>query len=374
MRTSHILRHEVGQFYEEHFEITNNLPLWRVWLELVDHSGISPQNRVKVFSMLAPKKIRTYNTYTLLTHRGAFKLGPLQLVSGDPFGFFTAEQWIPPRSTLVVMPYLVDIDNFAFTPGYLTGGNILRKATTETTPYAAGVREYEPGDPLNRIHWPSTARREKLMVKEFDQDPQTNAWIFLDAQASQHYEYIMPVRIEDQANLLLLKQKFRFELPCSTLEYAVSVSASLLKYFIRQGYAVGLATAGKTIYILPAERGDRQLSKLLEILAFVKPDGDLPLFALVENQVKNLPRGSTLVLITPSRHPSLGLALDIALSRGLKPAVVMIDAASFGKENAEGINEQEILARNVPIKTLKFSDDLKTALETPVVQRPPFAI
>jgi uncharacterized protein (DUF58 family) len=36
------------------------------------------------------------------------------------------------------------------------------------TANAAGVRDYQPGDPLRRIHWPSTARRERLLVKQFD--------------------------------------------------------------------------------------------------------------------------------------------------------------------------------------------------------------
>ena len=45
-----------------------------------------------------------------------------------------------------------------------------------------GVREYVDGDPLNRIHWMSTARRDRLMVKEFELDPQSDVWIFLDAE------------------------------------------------------------------------------------------------------------------------------------------------------------------------------------------------
>ena len=35
---------------------------------------------------------------------------------------------------------------------------------------------------MRRIHWPTTARRGQLIVKEFEQDPQAEVWIFLDAQ------------------------------------------------------------------------------------------------------------------------------------------------------------------------------------------------
>ena len=62
------------------------------------------------------------------------------------------------------------------------GGNSLRKPSLETTPHAAGIREYYPGDPLNRIHWLSSLKRNQIMVKEFDQDPQASVWKYLDAQ------------------------------------------------------------------------------------------------------------------------------------------------------------------------------------------------
>ncbi len=59
---------------------------------------------------------------------------------------------------------------------------MIRQRSADVTPHAAGVREYVPGDPMKRIHWPSTAHKGRLMVKEFEQDPQADIWIFLDAQ------------------------------------------------------------------------------------------------------------------------------------------------------------------------------------------------
>ena len=59
--------------------------------------------------------------------------------------------------------------------------------TTHPTPQAAGVREYSPGDPLSRVHWPTTVRRDKLMVKEFDEDSQSSVWLLLDAQKGKYF-------------------------------------------------------------------------------------------------------------------------------------------------------------------------------------------
>ena len=42
------------------------------------------------------------------------------------------------------------------------------------------MREYRPGDAFNRIHWPTTARTNRLMVREFELDPTVDVWIVLD--------------------------------------------------------------------------------------------------------------------------------------------------------------------------------------------------
>ncbi|MEZ4612148.1 MAG: DUF58 domain-containing protein [Caldilineaceae bacterium] len=48
------------------------------------------------------------------------------------------------------------------------------------TTNAAGVRDYYPGDSLNRIHWPTTARMRRLMTKEFELIPRRDIWLYLD--------------------------------------------------------------------------------------------------------------------------------------------------------------------------------------------------
>jgi hypothetical protein len=55
--------------------------------------------------------------------------------------------------------------------GLLSGGEALRRRTHYVTTNASGVRDYAPGDSFSRIHWRSTARRNRLIVKEFELDP-----------------------------------------------------------------------------------------------------------------------------------------------------------------------------------------------------------
>src|SRR5690606_31015882 len=67
--------------------------------------------------------------------------------------------------------------------GLLSGGEAQRQRSHNVTTNAAGVRDYAYGDSFNRIHWRSTARKDKLVVKEFEIDPLVDIWIFPDFSA-----------------------------------------------------------------------------------------------------------------------------------------------------------------------------------------------
>ena len=70
--------------------------------------------------------------------------------------------------------------------GILPGGDALRRRTHYVTTNASGVRDYAPGDSYSRIHWRSTARRDRLIVKEFELDPLADIWIVPDMSVFGH--------------------------------------------------------------------------------------------------------------------------------------------------------------------------------------------
>jgi uncharacterized protein (DUF58 family) len=262
-----------------------------------------------------------------LLHRGAFSLGPTKVLAGDVFGFFQASSTIPSEKSLLVYPYMVDVHSFPNPPGILIGGEALRRKTHQITPNAAGVREYASGDSMSRIHWKSTARRDDLMVKEFELDPKAEVWIFLDMD--EHVQAALPA-LAPQSMETIFGESAKVVLPPSTVEYAISITASLARYYLGNGRAVGLVSNAPAREVLSPDKGGRQLEKMLEFLALVKAQGDLPFPALIARATQNIPRGSTLVLITPSVDPQMVLSLDQLVRLGLHPVVVLLDAESFG--------------------------------------------
>ncbi len=359
-RKARTLRSQVGQVFEERFEIQNPSRLPRLWIEVRDKSSLPGSRGSHVLTMIGGRERRTYLSRTRLQERGVFTLGPTQALSGDLFGMFPVEKSFTNQDFILVYPMIFEIQNFPNPPGLLPGGESLRRRTQQITSNAAGVREYVSGDPLSRIHWVSTARRGRLIVKEFELDPLAEVWVFIDANQGAHSSKPYPKGDYDFQEFW--RKRSQYELPPSTEEYAVSIAASLARYYLQRGRAVGLVSAGQSVQVLPADRGGRQLGKILETLALLRAEGHLPLEGLVDIQARHLPRGSTAILVTSSAALNLFQTADTLLRRGLRPVVVVIDSATFGGSSGP----EKILAQlqflGIPNRKVAFGDNLTEVL------------
>jgi uncharacterized protein (DUF58 family) len=363
-RRARTLRAQVGDIFEERFRIRNAGRLPRLWLEIDDQSALPGSPGSRVLSTVRGGQGRSYLTRTRLVRRGVFPLGPTVLAAGDPFGLFPVSRVAHSDASLLVCPMVVDLLAFPGPQGLLPGGEALRRRTHEVTPNAVSVREYAPGDPLHRIHWVSTARRGRLMVKEFELDPLADVWIFVDAEreAQAALPYSLPATGPD----VLWQPLEEAVLLPTTEEYAVTIAASLGRYFLRRKRAVGLASCGQSLSVLPPDRGERQLEKMLEALALLRAEGSLSISALSTAQATRLPRGSTMILVTPSVQREVALAIDILLQRGLWVVVVLLDAASFGGSLGTTELARAVRLQGVPVYQVASGANLAAALSEEV--------
>jgi uncharacterized protein (DUF58 family) len=359
-RNTRSLRASVGDVFEEHFEIKKDAWPGCAWLEIVNRSSLPRAAGSRIFTRIGAHQLRFYSARTVLTRRGAYLLGPTILTSGDPFGIFAIQKKFAAADTLVILPMTFPISTFPPPPGLLPGGKVIRQRTFDVTPHAAEVREYVPGDPMKRIHWPSTAHRGQLMVKEFEQDPQADIWLFLDAYRPVHISMPEPDITYRDDNLWLRRPKI--SLPRDTFEYSVSVASSLASYFLMDRRTVGLACAAGKFTVVSGERGERQINKIMETLAFLQPEGIIPLHGVVNLQAKLLPLGSGVILITPSASPDLLQAVEDLQRRNLRPMVVLIKSETFGGQAGSEKMITSLLSRNIPVCQIGLGDDLGVQL------------
>jgi uncharacterized protein (DUF58 family) len=360
-RVPEFLRASVGDIFKEQYEILNTSRLPGLWVELVNEMQIPAAAGSRLLTHVYPHEKQSYVARTWLTRRGGFPIGPTALTVSDPLGLFRVTRRFPPERSLVILPMTFPIVSFLSPPGLLPGGQVIRRKSMDITPHAAGIREYATGDPMKRIHWPTSARRGQLMVKEFEQDPQAEVWLFLDAQrkVQAHRTFATP---EIPLENLLFSRRPKLTLPPSTLEYEISIAASLAHYFIEQKRAVGLVTEDRTYTMIPAERSERQENKILETLAFLQGKGDLSIAALAGAETQRLPQGSSAILLTPTTSLDLLIAADDLQRRGLRPVVILLVAETFdGSKGTEKVARQ-LMEQQVPVCLIYCDADLAQAL------------
>lgn len=361
-RTQRLRRLQVGNVFEEVFEVLNPIHLSRIWVEIEDLSTLPGKKGSKVLAGIGGKKNRYYFSRTILTSRGAFQLGPTLIRSGDPFGMFVSEKIIPDEEELVVLPHIIDIAKFYEPVGYLQGGKSIKQKSLEATSFASGIREYQPGDPLNRIHWKYSAKKNKFMVKEFDQDPQADIWIIIDGFEKNNFQESHDDYLDFADSFWAFKKKTAYRFPKSTFEYSVGCAASLSAYFIKNQKSVGLACADQKLTVISPEKGSRQEIKLLETMAFLRGIGAIPLNEVIESLGNQVVRGSTVVIISAAEYPEIQLCVEILLRRKLRPVIIQINKDSF--INTESKQTGKLLSINIPNTIINYGDDITVSLQS----------
>ena len=356
-RVTQARRAQVGRTLEESFAVHNTGLLPKLWLEVRDHSTLPNHNASHVVPALLPRQRYRWDVRTICTQRGQFTLGPMTVLSGDPFGLFQFPRKIAAVSSIIVYPPTVPVHRFAAPAGTLSGGEAVRRRAHFITTNAAGVRDYEPGDSFNRIHWRSTARKDRLLVKEFELDPLADVWIILDLSRESLVE-----RPEARANGLNVFAPPP-NLPPSTEEYGVTIAASLAAYFVEKGRALGFVTYAPQREIVQPDRGSRQLTRILEILAVAHSTSDLTLKQMISLESSHLARGTTLVLITATQAEDWTGEVDTLQRRGIRVIPVLIDPVSFGAAGPPAQRLSEMIENTgATVYTIRQDDDLTAAL------------
>lgn len=336
----HLDRLQAGQLYEEHITVENRSWLSKLWLEVEDPSDL-PGHRAKRVLALGPRRRRRWRVSTPCVRRGLYRVGPVTVTTGDPFGLFRHTRRYGERERVLVYPQAVDLPSFYVPPANLPSEGRFRRRTHYVTPNASGIRPYEYGDSFNRIHWPSTARTAQLMVKLFELDPASDIWVILDLEKDVHVG----------------------EGDDSTEEYGVRIAASVARYFLMANRSVGFLTYGSRLEVEEAERGVQQYARILGTLALVRAEGDVSLEELISAEGRRFGRHTTVVVITPSTEEGWVAALGGLTGRGVKLAVILLEPSTFDEEAANSLLVFGTLAASdIYTYLVKRADDLLTAL------------
>lgn len=254
---------------------------------------------------------RVERRFTLrAVRRGAYRLGPAVVSTGDPFGWAEQRMEVGPSDLLLVYPRVLPLEEVGL-PARRPFGDLASRDRLFADPLRfAGVREYRPGDPLNQVHWKATAAAGELQVKLLDPSASLGLAVFLNTWSYTHFWE------GDDAD---------------ALEAGVTLAASVVNWAHEHGLPVGLYANG-LVYEwgfslrLPPARGDAVLVQALEGLARLQTGSPQPLWELMAAEVPALPYGTSLVVITRQVGADLGGAI-LRAHRSGRPVTLVLTGA-----------------------------------------------
>jgi len=278
---------------------------------------------------------RTFIYQLQCNRRGYYQLGPLVIETGDLFGLHRRYRVATEPHFLLVYPQVHPLEGFDVASRRPIGEVRMSYRLFEDPTRVAGVRRYEPGDPLNRVHWRATARTGVLHSKIYEPSTVAGATILLDFHQSSFDQRHEPYRSE----------------------LAVTAAASLANAVFQMGQQVGLVSNGRDAadrirqegwdsdirsrsaaqraasmlvksdrlepLVVETRRGAEQLMRILETLARAELTDGLDLAHLIIETASRLPRDATVLAILTAVTPETAVALGNLRRRGFAVTAII---------------------------------------------------
>jgi uncharacterized protein (DUF58 family) len=312
----------VGDELRATYSISNATRLPKPWLEVYNPTDLPVPLPGRALGLRSYAQ-RSWVAVVRLTRRGTYRIEPMVVRTGDPFGFFEAAATVGRPTVVTVFPQVVPLPRWRLPNASLEGTHSAPERTLQTTPLATTVRPYAPGDSFNRIHWRSTARLGEIQVKEFDLEQTADLWLFVDLDMDVQAGYG----------------------DVSTVEEGLRAAASIAHDAILENRAVGVTTSGRRLVSIQADRGPRQRQKIMQLFAAIDGDGRVPLAEVLLTGLPKLRRGMTAVIVTASTDRQWVRALTSLRARGVAAAVVVLDASSYALADNPGAIDGAALER-----------------------------
>lgn len=277
--------------------------------------------------------------------RGRYRLGPAGLAASFPLGLAEARhEGGGDVRTLLVYPRVFPIVTLPLrgSPSLINRGGLPLPDGTGSADFA-GLREYRRGDNPRHVHWPTSARLNELMIREFE--PLASAALCLALDLS------------PGANVGLGRE--------ASGEYAIRIAASIARYACEQAMPIRLEAAGRDAAVLsiPAGNGELHYRELLEFLAVAELASPCPYARVLERVAQQCQPGETVVALLappPAEAADVLRALALARSQGAHLLAVLLERQSFaaGAEPLSEVLTAGLLDLGAQVLTVRQGDDL----------------
>lgn len=284
------------------------------------------RKKIILIEYLRPRSSLNLKYQCLCPLRGKYRLGPCTVYFFDPFGLFFLKRDYYIYSELYVYPSYFSIKKFPnLIRGFLPWFGIETTRVSGDEDEFFGIREYKEGDPIKRIHWISSARKNKLIVKQF--------------QRQSYFRATIVFNLEKDKNFGEGKER--------VAEYIIKIAASVAKYLVERGIDISLqiiVQAGEIAHI-PFNRGEEHLEDIFKFLSVVQAESRVSLGEIFEEFSREIPSDSTLIVIMTDSDWGFFQSLSLLGKRNISIIPLILISSTF----LYPANKQNI-AREVEMK------------------------
>jgi uncharacterized protein (DUF58 family) len=285
---------------------------------------------------LAPgeSKVFTYRVQFLM--RGYYQLGPLLVETGDVFGLHRRFRVMTEPSFAQVPPRIVALEGYNLSSRRPIGEIRLAHRLFEDPTRVAGVRPYQKGDPLNRIHWRATARTGELQSRSYESSCVAGATFVLDFHARSFAgpacvgsAELAAVTVASLAHAVcLMGQQMGF----------VSNGRDAADRIREEGWRADFLTRSDARHratepqkntrlrpvLLKAAKGEEQLAEILAVLARLEHTDGLDFADMIREAASSISRDTTVVAVLGAVTPQIAIALGEVARRGLLVTAIVV--------------------------------------------------
>ena len=331
---------KVGRNIESEIVVENYSPFPKFNLQVRDLIELPGHNCGEMVNLM-PFSKRIVNLEIPVRRRGVYQIGQPSVSSGDPLGVFQIYKKNTSREKVLVFPYTVDVHPFLLSSGDMNaeGSNLV--GINSSVSSVSTIREYQAGESAKHIHWPTTARKDGLMIKQFDSDSEDVTWVLLDIDT----KFLVGDNIDN------------------TEEYSVMIAASLVKTYSNNNKGLGLIAGGHVKYLIRPEEENRDPDNMLFALTEVSGSDNFSLIDLFnyfksEVSLSNV----SLIIITSSTNSEWVESISSSKVQGCSPVVIFVDPVSFGSEFGVRPLANQLAMNGIPVYLAKYGDDLSDSL------------
>jgi uncharacterized protein (DUF58 family) len=228
-------------------------------IEIEDLVGGRPLDKKCYFLKIPAGKTQRTSYRHTFARRGRYTLDGFRIATKFPFGFFRKSRDVDAPTEVLVFPALVSVVRPV--PRTESAGDA-RAARVGRRGEFHGLREWRQGDDRKDVHWKSTARSGRLLVREYEDELLRRVVVCVDNA--------LPAAIRTAVMDGLAPPEV------DALERAISVAASLCAAYLDAGWSVALVARGAQV---PSSAGKAQLTRILRTLALLDTVGDDAPFA-----------------------------------------------------------------------------------------------